>query len=103
MEKCPNCQTTTSGAKANDYWGLITSYESLAKRSGSVRDLVKAAENRLAKIATNVTSEDENMLAYKEHETHLFAACRLLDEAKDILIKRKKKSGVSWVQLNTAR
>jgi hypothetical protein len=100
MEKCPNCQTTTSGANATEYWNLIESYERLAESTGAVRDLVKCAENRLQKIATGVTSGERGdlNLAYSDHEKHVFAACRLLEVAKNAIhqhrIASKSSQGV---------
>jgi hypothetical protein len=82
---CPNCGMSNSAHNQEGYWNLIKGYESLAVKTGSIRDMVDLAQNRLSKIATGVTSSaaPEGGLAYEEHYQELYAAMRLINAAAE--------------------
>jgi hypothetical protein len=92
MDTCPNCGIQTSGAKSKEYWELIRSYERLAKRVGSEKDLVILAQNRLNKVCTTITKGGlDNQLPYEEHVDHVFSAFHILDSFKEAIRKRQQE------------
>jgi len=74
-----------------EYWALRSSHERLAVKSGDVKEIVLCAQERMRRISTGLTASNRpDQLCYKGDEEHMYAAYRLLNEARKSQLRINK-------------
>ena len=75
-----------------EFWNIVSGYERLAVRHGSVRDLAKCAQLRINSIVIGVTKMSRpDELCYEEDNNTMREVYSLLGEACDIERSIRKK------------